>query len=103
MCTEVYVSVSVHITDSLGNDQLLDSAYITRVSTSEIIKSTPSVAGSYYLILEDSYRAKLQNSKDTFLFTGIKNGHVVVREPYVIKADCCHISLISGKTEVTIY
>ena len=53
-----------------------------------------------YIVLDDSYRDKLQNDKDKFRLVGIKEGKKVVDELFVIGADCCHIQKIEGKEDI---
>jgi hypothetical protein len=92
--------VAIHITDASGNDVSLDDSYTTRVSTGEVIRLQQSMQNGRYVVLDDSYKSKLQKNSDNFRFTGIRNGQKVVEETFNIAADCCHINKVSGKDEV---
>ena len=55
-----------------------------------------------YVVLTDSYQKNIQNSVENFVFHGLIGDSLVVNEPFVIKADMCHIDYVSGKTEVNL-
>lgn len=102
ICTEIFAMVTLHITDKNGQDVILNDAYTVRKSTGEEIHIEQSLpANGSYIVLDDGYRKKLENSADTFTFIGMKDKKEVVRELYVISADCCHINKVSGNNEVT--
>lgn len=103
MCTQQFVMVNITIINAADAPVVLDSVYTTRKSTGEIIHNhhqwyEPNV----YTVLDDSYQQKLKGSSDTFIFTGIRNGQVVVNEEFVIAADCCHISYVRGSQTVVV-
>jgi hypothetical protein len=95
--------------DSRNNESLyskpvvFDDAYTINVSSGETIHLEANGAGvGHYTVLDDSYRKKLQNRTDRFQFVGIKNNQRIVEELYSISADCCHVSKVSGRTEVVL-
>ncbi len=92
-----YITITVH-----GN--VLDDFYTLRTSNGDTIRYAKNeIPGdSIYIVLNDNYQQSLKNSSDTFIFRGLINDSVVVNEPFVIKADECHIEYVSGKTEVSI-
>lgn len=61
-----------------------------------------SLPGSdnYYTVLTDTYQKQMEGKTETFWFKGFVNDSLVINEPFVISADQCHISYVSGKTEV---
>lgn len=101
MCTAMFAMVNITVTDSVGNTVKLDDAYTLRLSNNSTIRTANnSTPDGSYTVLDDSYQKQLVNATDSFRFIGIKNGKQVVKETFVISADCCHINKQSGKTEV---
>lgn len=103
ICTMMFKSVSVQVTDANGAPVLLDEAYTVRTKTKEIIR--PEHQGKqdgYYVVLSDSYQKKLENQKASFRFVGKKDGKEVVNQVFVIEADCCHINRLEGPENITL-
>jgi hypothetical protein len=95
MCTEEYRIIDFQI---MG-DSLTDFYTIRQSNPTDTIRieSDRSAYGAnFYPVLEDNYLPKLKNSQDTFHFIGEINQVVVVNEVFVISADQCHISKVSG-------
>ncbi|HTN45434.1 MAG TPA: hypothetical protein VL098_03745 [Flavipsychrobacter sp.] len=102
-CTMMFASVSITVKTSNGVSAELDEVYTIRKSTSEILKySQPGNTTGAYIVLDDSYQKELQNKQEEFYFVGKKNGKVMVEEPYVLSADCCHVSKVSGRDALII-
>lgn len=103
MCTMLFASIGVAVNDVNGNTVTLDETETIRKSTGEVIKYDQSSAepGNYWIIT-DSYVQSLQNQTDSFEFIGKKDGKIVVDEPFVISADCCHVDKVSGKEVIII-
>ncbi len=99
MCTEIFSMVTVQVTDQNGDAVLLDEVYTIRGNNAETIRPDQQ-AGGVYVVLDDSYRKKLENQKDDFRFIGMKEGKKVIEEVYSIAADCCHIQKISGNESI---
>jgi hypothetical protein len=97
ICTEIFVSVSVLVTNSADEAVMLDEVYTVRDKTGERIDVAQGMGEGYYAVLTDNYRSQIRNSTETFTFIGIKDGQQVVNEKYSISADCCHIDKRSGK------
>ena len=98
-CTEIFVMVTVKVTDQQGNPVKLDEAYAIRKDNGETIRPEQSMDGMY-VVLDDSYQRKMPRESHTFHFVGKKDGKTVIDEPYLISADCCHISKLNGKEEI---
>lgn len=81
----------------------LDTFYTVRQSNKDTIPDN-FMGGQegHYTLISDRYLEQLRNNQDTFHFVGIVNDSVVVREPYVVGADACHIYFVSGKKVVTL-
>ncbi len=95
-CTEIFSMVTVQVSGPDGMPASLDEVYTIRTSTGEKIIPDQSIGGGVYVVLDDSYRQKLQQQKDEFRLVGMQNGQKVLEEPFVIEADCCHIRKVSG-------
>ncbi|PPL02207.1 hypothetical protein [Parapedobacter indicus] len=109
-CTEVFMSVGVKVTDTEGNPVALDRIQITRLPdnedfTREYDDETWDIftqQGSYP-IADDSDGNRLPLHTDIKLnFRGYIGSREVVNADYVVAFDCCHISLVSGNTELVV-
>lgn len=80
----------------------LTDFYTIRLSNSDTIRHTANVdlKQNVYLVLDDRYREKLENQQDTFRFIGKRGNGIAVQEDYVFQADHCHISKVSGASEI---
>lgn len=98
MCTQEFRSIMVKV-----NGKKLDAFNTIRICTGETIKYSESDFDSNsYAILDDSYKEKMLNRKESFWFVGYINGKEVIKEKYLIMADRCHVQMIEGKPEITI-
>nr|WP_295924913.1 hypothetical protein [uncultured Dyadobacter sp.] len=97
ICTEEFRSATLHVPGAP-----LTESYTVRLSKSDTvrIKGNADFRQGYYVVLDDNYQPKLENQQDNFQFVGKRGDEVVVREDYVFKADQCHITKISGKSEL---
>lgn len=102
MCTAMFVMINTKVTDANGHFVKLDDVYVMRDKNNDIYRPEQQAAAwdSSYVVMDDGYLQKMQNQSDTFYFIGIKNGVEVVKEPFVISADCCHVNKQSGKTNI---
>lgn len=101
-CTMSFAYISVKVKDNAGKDVKLDEAYTINSKTSDTIRHEQNLGDMGYTVLDDSYQKHLVNTSSTFQFIGVKGGKQVVNAPFVIGADCCHISKVSGETEIII-
>lgn len=103
ICTMDFRAVSITVTDKDGNSVQLDEAYTIRQGSGAVINnSQPPNENGVYNVLTDNYREELQNQQDYFTFIGKLAGEEVVKESFLISADCCHINYLEGNTEVSI-
>jgi len=56
-----------------------------------------------YPLYDDSFVQEHPNEERSLLFTGFIQGDLVVRGTYVVAADCCHVSLVSGENVLLPY
>jgi len=99
-CTMMFASVSVNITDEKGEPVTFSEIYTLRKSTGEILTYMHPAIEHSYIVVDDSYQKNLVNQTDTFQLIGKKDGEIIMNEPFVINADCCHINKLSGKSEI---
>jgi hypothetical protein len=94
--------VMVQVVDAENQSVKLDEAYTIRKRNGEKITLSQDMTEGRYVVLDDSYKGRLENSKDDFQFVGVKDGKTVVDETFQISADCCHINKVSGKETVVV-
>jgi hypothetical protein len=97
-CTEEFRMIGMIVT----RDSLTDF-YTVRVSVSDTIRFQGNIGypeNNWYPVLDDNYQSKISGSQDTFRFIGETNDTIVVDENFVIKADACHISKVSGADSI---
>lgn len=102
-CTEVFITLNVVVQDGDGVKVPLDDFQVLDRNTGDDITGSYSDAalemfrlnGSYPLY-NDMFVSGRENMKRTLLFAGFINGEEVVKGIYVVEADCCHVSLLTG-------
>lgn len=108
-CTLNFVIITVSVKDTSDNVVVLDSyEIIDEVTGEDISVDFNNEEYQYfkeqgiYPVLSDAYRTRYQNSTATLTFKGYVANEEVINEAYEVGADCCHISLISGNTEIVL-
>lgn len=98
MCTADFRMITVMLKDSVGNDYIPDKVetyYNGTLIHQDSISSVPMQ--NVYTIIDDNNLQSLQlNINRDVTFKIIKNGLVKKQQGYVVKADCCHVSKVSG-------
>ncbi len=81
------------------NGNPLNEYYTVRESTNDTIRIDRSnvTGNNVYPVLDDSYQNIIEGRTENFIFYGKVNGVITAREPFVIKADKCHIEYVSGR------
>jgi len=105
LCTLELRTITTKVKSNSKDTVLLDSYYTVNTNLNDTIFPGNWQGSAYagvYNVLSDGYVDKMRNKTYQFSFIGIINNTVVVNEPYTISADCCHISLVSGRSEITI-
>ncbi len=99
-CTMEFRTIGITVT----GDSLTDYYTIRLFSadTLRFIYGNPFIGNHWYPVLDDNYQSKIANTQENFRFIGKIKDSVVVNEPFIIKADACHIDKVSGKTEVVL-
>jgi len=103
-CTEEYRMITISVVDTSGNPVELSSheVYLQGSMIPFNIMDDSWQVGTYIIIADDKMNILDRHDPTTFRFDGYLSGELVVREYYQVRHDCCHVVLISGKTNVTI-
>ncbi len=107
VCTQEFRTVDITVVDNAGNAKPISSIRTIDPSTNAVIlsNSNPNTAigASTYTFFSDLQIAGMTaNSQKTFKVEGVYNNAIVFTESYVISADCCHITKVSGKDSVVV-
>ncbi|WP_299798968.1 hypothetical protein [uncultured Maribacter sp.] len=107
ICTLNFVTITVSVKDALGEPVVLDSYEVIDNATREDLAADFNgdeyqylKEQGFYPILSDANRVQYQNTTATLTFKGIIDNEEVINETYEVAADCCHVNLISGNTEI---
>jgi len=92
----MFASVTVQVQTNEGLPVVLDQTYTIRKSNNERIEPEQHMDTGWYTVLDDSYQKRMPNTRDSFLFVGIKDGKEIISETFLISADCCHVQKESG-------
>ncbi|HEX7494832.1 MAG TPA: hypothetical protein VF346_11475 [Bacteroidales bacterium] len=105
-CTDEFRSISVLIKHVSDNSAVVLTNYkVIRVSDNKDISHGNSINpenNGYYLLVDDTDRAMLRNSNVEIEFQGYIDNTLLIKRRFVVTADCCHISLVSGDTVIYI-
>ncbi len=101
-CTQEFRSITIlikHISDSSAF--ILTTYKVLRVSDNKDI--THSNIGifenlGYYPLVDDTDRDMLRDSDVEIEFQGYVGDTLVIKKRFVVTADCCHVSLVSGES-----
>ena len=96
MCTEEFRMITLKV-----NGNKLDEAFTVDQKSKKTVKVADDMSGDSYVVLDDTYVKTLLNGRGNFRFIGKINGKTVVDASFVISADCCHITKVSGPETVT--
>ncbi len=84
------------------NRDSLEHYYTIRELTGDTIRISGGnlIGDKVYPVLDDNFQPTLSGRTEVFHFQGTINDSIVVNEPFVIKADQCHIEYVSGNQVV---
>lgn len=102
-CTEQFETISIEVKDDDGVKVPLDSFEVADLLTNADLTAYYSEEelqifrdNGRYPIYNDSFVEVHPNENRSIVFKGFISGNIVVTETYVVRADCCHVSLVSG-------
>ena len=108
-CTQNFVTITVSVKDVPGEAIVLDTYKVIDNATGEDLAADLNAEEYQYLkeqgfypILSDANRVQYQNTTATLTFKGYVANEEVINEDYEVGADCCHVSLITGNTEIVL-
>lgn len=105
-CTMEFRTISISIKKSSDNKAVTLTSYkVIRVSDN--VEITPgdndlTDNSGYYSLVNDNSTEILRWKKVGIEFRGYIGENLVINKLYVVSADCCHVILVSGDTEVLI-
>lgn len=102
MCTMMFAAVTAQVQDASGTPVTLDSARISSDKLGMSMAAKAGLDGTGYTIVDDSHVTQLAQRQGTVTFTGFRSGREVARQDFVVKADCCHVSKVSGPDVITV-
>jgi hypothetical protein len=106
ICTEEYRSIVVSLKhESNGAAFQLTDYSVIRVSDNRnitIADNDLTDNHGYYLIANDSGLNIFKNKNIEVEFRGYLNNSLVIKQRLIITADCCHVSLAGGNTDLFI-
>lgn len=105
MCTMEFRMLTVSVKDKSGNFYKADKVETYNQAGKMINSQTaPSfLPDSSYTVIDDNNLKDLQKNVQTELdFKIFKDGSVIKTSKYVVSADCCHISKVSGAAQIII-
>ncbi len=96
MCTMEFRTVTITV-----KGEPLDEFFTIRLKANDTIRFNHDniPEENVYPVLDDSFQKLLEGKTEEFRFIGYKNNMMVVNEPFVIRADKCHIEYVSGRKE----
>lgn len=109
VCTEEFRTIIVSIKDPMGNPVALDKFEVFDLDSGEDITREIN-ANEFelmqqlgtYPIFGDEYSATYKNSSVIINFKGFVANEEIVNVNFKVGADCCHVYLIEGITEIQI-
>jgi hypothetical protein len=105
-CTDEFRSIGVsikHVSDSSA--VILTTFKVIRVSDNKDISPGNSIIPEkygYYLLVDDTDVGMLSNNDVEIEFQGYIDNDLLIKSRFVVTADCCHVSLVSGEQVIYI-
>jgi len=106
-CTEEFLTLAVTIVDLDYNPVDLESYKVVTAETKQDITINPNQTEldwmksfGMYPLFSDSFANDYINDSVEINFMGYINNKIVVNEKYIVGADCCHVHLIEGQTDI---
>jgi hypothetical protein len=106
VCTDEFRSISVLIKHSSDSTAVILTTFkVIRVSDNKDISHGNSIIPEnygYYLLVDDTDKEMLRNNDVEIEFQGYVDNILLIKRRFVVTADCCHVSLVSGESVVYI-
>ncbi len=108
-CTEEFKTIMVIVKDLDEIPVALDKFEVIDINSGEDITRNVGQAefemlkeNGTYPLFGDEFVAKFLNSKTSVNFKGFDDGNEIVNSTYIVGADCCHVLLYEGDTNLII-
>ncbi|MFD1096268.1 hypothetical protein [Salegentibacter chungangensis] len=108
-CTEEFRTITVSVQNSDGEPVALDSIKVVIQENDKDITETLIGDGferyqesGSYPVFNDLFTAEYRNDEVNISFSGFLSEEEVVSAIYKAGADCCHVYLISGETNLVL-
>ena len=104
ICTDIFSTVTIQVTDQNGEPVILDNYYtfFDQRKRFDFTDSSFLLGEGVYVVATDNEMPDINFDGTNAVFVGQINGDNVVEEPLILGKDCCHIELVQGKTEIQI-
>jgi hypothetical protein len=105
ICTDEFRFITILIKHSTDSSAVILTGYkVFRVSDNKdiTISNDLNFPPGYYPLVSDSQLALLRNSTVEIEFQGFVQNLLIIKKRFVVGADCCHVSLVSGESVVYI-
>jgi hypothetical protein len=106
LCTMEYRMIMVSVKRSSDNSPVVLSDFkVFRVSDNKDITKTDNNLTDnlgFYPLVNDSDTDWLRNKNVEIEFQGYLNNSLQITRRFIVTADCCHVSLVSGESTVFI-
>ncbi|MCM4152845.1 hypothetical protein DHD05_14710 [Arenibacter sp. N53] len=108
-CTEEYRTITISVKDQEGNVVVLNEFKVVVLPKgADITPDTSSgdyewmIINGVYPLFSDKYSMEYRDKKIEINFKGYVEDRLVVDSDYTVGADCCHVLLFEGETDVVI-
>ncbi len=108
-CTEEYRTITISVKDQEGKVVVLDEFKVVVLPKgADITLDTASgdyewmIINGVYPLISDKYSMEYRDKKIEINFKGYVEDRLVVDSDYTVGADCCHVLLFEGETDVVI-
>ncbi len=104
ICTDVFITVSIEVTDQNGDPVMLDNYYtfIDQRNRFDFTDSNYGFGEGVYVVATDNEMDEIDFGGTNVVFVGELGGVNVVEQPMILSKDCCHIELVQGETTIQI-
>ena len=107
--TEIFVTLTITVKNTSGGVIPLDNFNVINVSNNEDLTRELSASGlemarqnGTYALFGDEHSSRFQNESLDVIFKGFIEGEEVVNAKFKVGADCCHVKLVEGETDIVL-
>jgi hypothetical protein len=105
-CSQEFRIITVLIRHASDSTAFILTDYkVFRVSDNKdltLVNNTFPENAGYYPLVDDSDFKLLRNINTEIEFQGYSGNNQVVKKRFVVTADCCHVSLVTGESVIYI-